>query len=175
MHLRYTKLNFSLTNDQAKTLNEINNDLCSDNKMFRLLQGDVGSGKTIVSLLSAFNTINSDFQVAVMAPTEILARQHFLLAKKIFPKNIKIEWVVKSKKNPSGLENTVKKINWLNGKPYVWVACEFNKMKILRNFFQKNKKISKNEMYISSYWKLGLDQEEHKLVKKEDSVKWDNN
>ena len=86
-----SKLDFSLTNDQNKTLNEINKDLCSDKKMFRLLQGDVGSGKTIVSLLSAFNTINSDFQVAVMAPTEILARQHFLLAKKIFPKNIKIE------------------------------------------------------------------------------------
>ncbi len=86
-----TKLDFSLTKDQIKTLNEINKDLCSDNKMFRLLQGDVGSGKTIVSLLSAFNTINSGFQVAVMAPTEILARQHFLLAKKIFPKNIKIE------------------------------------------------------------------------------------
>ena len=86
-----TKLNFSLTNDQNKTLEEINKDLSSDNKMFRLLQGDVGSGKTIVSLLSAFNTISSDFQVAVMAPTEILARQHFLLAKEIFPRNIKIE------------------------------------------------------------------------------------
>ena len=86
-----SKLDFSLTNDQTKTLNEINEDLCSDNKMFRLLQGDVGSGKTIVALLSAFNTISSDFQVAVMAPTEILARQHFLLAKKIYPKNIKIE------------------------------------------------------------------------------------
>ncbi len=88
-----SKLDFSLTKDQNKTLNEINKDLCSDNKMFRLLQGDVGSGKTIVSLLSAFNTINSGFQVAVMAPTEILARQHFLLAKKIFPKNIKIELI----------------------------------------------------------------------------------
>lgn len=86
-----SKLNFSLTNDQNKTLNEINNDLCSENKMFRLLQGDVGSGKTIVSLLSAFNTINSGFQVAVMAPTEILARQHFLLAKKLFSQNIKID------------------------------------------------------------------------------------
>ncbi len=86
-----SKLDFSLTRDQAKTLNEINDDLCSDNKMFRLLQGDVGSGKTIVALLAAFNTISSDFQVAVMAPTEILARQHFLLAKKIFPKIIKIE------------------------------------------------------------------------------------
>ncbi len=88
-----SKLDFSLTSDQTKTLNEINDDLCSDNKMFRLLQGDVGSGKTIVALLSALNTINSDFQVAVMAPTEILARQHFLLAKKIFPKNINIELV----------------------------------------------------------------------------------
>ncbi|WP_440918084.1 ATP-dependent DNA helicase RecG [Candidatus Pelagibacter sp.] len=86
-----SKLDFSLTSDQTKTLNEINDDLCSDKKMFRLLQGDVGSGKTIVALLSALNTINSDFQVAVMAPTEILARQHFLLAKKIFPKNINIE------------------------------------------------------------------------------------
>ena len=95
--------------------------------------------------------------------------------KLIKPKNIKIKWVVKSKQNPSVLEDTVKEINWLNGKPYVWVACEFNKMRNLRNFFQKNKKISKNEMYISSYWKLGLDQEEHKLVKKEDSVEWDNN
>ncbi len=88
-----SKLNFSLTNDQNKTLSEINKDLCSDNKMFRLLQGDVGSGKTIVSLLSAFNTINSGFQVAVMAPTEILARQHFLLAKKLFSRNINIELI----------------------------------------------------------------------------------
>ena len=87
------KLKFSLTNDQLKTLKEINNDLCSSTKMFRLLQGDVGSGKTIVSLLSAFNTANSGFQVALMAPTEILARQHYTLAKEIFPKNINIKLI----------------------------------------------------------------------------------
>ena len=87
------RLSFSLTNDQIKTLNEINNDLCSSNKMFRLLQGDVGSGKTIVSLLAAYNTVNSGFQVAVMAPTEILARQHFNLSKKIFPKYLNIELI----------------------------------------------------------------------------------
>ena len=87
------KLDFSLTNDQIKTLKEINDDLCSSTKMFRLLQGDVGSGKTIVSLLSAFNTVNSGFQVALMAPTEILARQHYTLAKEIFPKNINIKLI----------------------------------------------------------------------------------
>ena len=83
-------LGFSLTNDQRKAIDEINIDLLSSNKMFRLLQGDVGSGKTIVSLLAAHNTINSGFQVAFMAPTEILARQHYLLAKKLFTKNINI-------------------------------------------------------------------------------------
>ena len=87
------KLKFLLTNDQLKTLKEINNDLCSSTKMFRLLQGDVGSGKTIVSLLSALNTVNSGFQVALMAPTEILARQHYTLAKEIFPKNINIKLI----------------------------------------------------------------------------------
>ncbi len=85
------KLDFKLTKDQIRTLDEINLDLSSPQKMFRLLQGDVGSGKTIVSLLAAFNTINSGFQVSVMAPTEILAKQHYNLAKKIFPKNVNIE------------------------------------------------------------------------------------
>ncbi len=87
------KLDFSLTDDQQKSLNEINKDLSSSNKMFRLLQGDVGSGKTIVSLLAAINSINSSFQVAFMAPTEILARQHFNLAKKLFPKNMNIDLI----------------------------------------------------------------------------------
>ncbi|MDC0518046.1 ATP-dependent DNA helicase RecG [Candidatus Pelagibacter sp.] len=92
------QLDFLLTNDQIKTLREINDDLCSSRKMFRLLQGDVGSGKTIVSLLAAFTCINSGFQVAIMAPTEILARQHYGLAKKLFSKNINIE-IISGKSN----------------------------------------------------------------------------
>ena len=86
-------LEFNLTKDQLKSLKEINDDLNSSSKMFRLLQGDVGSGKTIVSLLSAFNTVNSGFQVAIMAPTEILARQHFNLSKKLFSNNINVEFI----------------------------------------------------------------------------------
>ena len=97
------KLDFNLTNDQEKSLDDINRDLSSKSKMFRLLQGDVGSGKTIVSLISSLNVINAGFQVALMAPTEILARQHFTLAKKLFPKNINIELL------SSKSENTAKK------------------------------------------------------------------
>ena len=57
--------------------------------MFRILQGDVGSGKTIVALLAIADTIESNYQCALMSPTEILANQHYELAKKIF-KNMKI-------------------------------------------------------------------------------------
>jgi len=86
-----SKLNFELTADQKKSLHEINNDLKSNQKMFRLLQGDVGSGKTIVALCSAYNVIKAGFQVAFMAPTEILARQHYNLSKKIFDDYVNIE------------------------------------------------------------------------------------
>ncbi len=87
-------LHFELTNDQKKVSDEINNDLKSKFRMFRILQGDVGSGKTIVSLISAANVIESKFQCALMAPTEILAKQHFNLTKKIFKKlNINVEYL----------------------------------------------------------------------------------
>ena len=81
---------FNLTKDQISALKEINSDLTSKSKMFRILQGDVGSGKTIVSLLSSLNVIESGYQVAFMSPTEILANQHYNLAKKIFPNEISI-------------------------------------------------------------------------------------
>jgi ATP-dependent DNA helicase RecG len=85
-------LNYSLTNHQKKAINEINKDLESENKMLRILQGDVGSGKTIVSLICAANTISSNYQSGLMAPTEILCKQHFELAKKIFePLGVNVE------------------------------------------------------------------------------------
>ena len=104
-----SKLNFELTNDQKKTLNEINNDISSKSKMFRLLQGDVGSGKTIVSLISALNVIDSGYQVAFMAPTEILAKQHYNLSKKIFPSTVNIE-IISSKIDYSKKKKILNKI-----------------------------------------------------------------
>ena len=85
------KLNYNLTKDQLKSIDEINYDLESNQKMFRILQGDVGSGKTIVSLITAINVISSGFQVALMAPTEILAQQHLSLANTLFEKKINIK------------------------------------------------------------------------------------
>ena len=97
------RLEFSLTRDQNNTLEEINNDLSSTTKMFRLLQGDVGSGKTIVALCAAANVVKSSFQVAVMTPTEILAKQHFDLAKSI-SKNLNSQLIKAEVKRFSDME-----------------------------------------------------------------------
>ena len=103
------KLNFKLTKDQLESLMDINKDLMSKSKMFRLLQGDVGSGKTIVSLISALSVVSSGFQVALMAPTEILAKQHFNLAKKLFPKNVSIS-LLSSKSENSQKKKIIKEL-----------------------------------------------------------------
>jgi len=87
------ELSYELTSDQKNALNEINNDLKSEEKMFRLLQGDVGSGKTIIALISCFNVVNSGYQVAFMAPTEILAYQHYKLAQSLLKDKIKIDFL----------------------------------------------------------------------------------
>ena len=69
-------LPFALTNAQTTAVREIVADMCSDRKMHRLLQGDVGSGKTIVALFAALLAMENGYQAAIMAPTELLAEQH---------------------------------------------------------------------------------------------------
>ncbi len=73
---------FPLTNDQIKVIEEIAEDMKRNSPMLRLLQGDVGSGKTVVALFGAVVAFHNGFQSAIMAPTEILARQHFEVIQK---------------------------------------------------------------------------------------------
>jgi len=75
-------LPFSLTEAQKRVMREIRTDLGSGKQMNRLLQGDVGSGKTLVALMACLIAIDNGYQAALMAPTEILARQHFATIKK---------------------------------------------------------------------------------------------
>ena len=90
-------LSFELTKDQLKAVEDIYNDLISPKRMNRLLQGDVGSGKTIVSIISMYINYLSGYQSALMVPTEILANQHYEEALKIFSKyKIKIELLTSS-------------------------------------------------------------------------------
>ena len=106
------QLPFQLTKSQKKVLDEINIDLKSNERMFRIIQGDVGSGKTIVSLISMANVIEAKYQCALMGPTEILSLQHYELAKKIFKNSsIKVEFLsgktdpIKKKEILSGIKN----------------------------------------------------------------------
>jgi len=106
--------NFPLTSDQTRVIKEINNDLNSDYKMFRILQGDVGSGKTIVSFVGAANVIRSNYQAVMMAPTEILAKQHYDLAKKIFTSSdLRVEFLTGKTKSK---DRKIIQNDLLNGK-----------------------------------------------------------
>lgn len=95
-------LPFRLTNAQLRVLKEINSDMEENKPMNRLLQGDVGSGKTIVSIIAAYKAVKSGYQAAILAPTAILASQHLENFQKILNKfGIKSELLVSSitKKN----------------------------------------------------------------------------
>ena len=87
-------LPFQLTRAQEKVWQEMSSDLSQDFPMNRLLQGDVGSGKTVVAALAAARTMDHGYQAAVMAPTEILAEQHYLKMKEWFdPLGVKVAWL----------------------------------------------------------------------------------
>ena len=105
-------LPFELTGAQKRVMHEIRSDMCSGRQMNRLLQGDVGSGKTLVALMSMLIALDNGFQACMMAPTEILAEQHLVTIKEFLrdmPVRVELlTGIVKGKKRQeilSGLEN----------------------------------------------------------------------
>lgn len=88
------------------------------------------------------------------------------------PPNMQIHWVVNTHQNAPGemLLNTLQDLPWIEGNPAVWCASEFSTMRHLRNHFRNDRPVAPNLRYISSYWKAGLNEDQHKVVKREDEV-----
>ena len=132
-------LPYNLTNGQKKVIDEINSDLKSQSRMFRILQGDVGSGKTIVAIIAGLNCIEAGYQCSLMAPTGILAEQHFKMLNEIIVySNLKIKIEVltgrtdikKRKIILNDLEN--KKIDFLIGTHALFQeTISFNKLGLI--------------------------------------------
>lgn len=118
------KLPFELTIDQKKAWQELITDLNKKQAMNRLLEGDVGSGKTIIAFLAALAVAKDGKQVAFMAPTEILAHQHFLNALTIFPKTISKDLALLTKSQQYYSEQESSKDKIIN-------ALQNNKIKII--------------------------------------------
>ena len=104
-----SNLPFKLTKDQIKTLEEIKEDLTKTTAMNRLVQGDVGSGKTIVAFIACYINYLQGHQTAMMVPTEILANQHYKQAINLFKEtNIKIDLITSSTKNKKIIYEKIK-------------------------------------------------------------------
>lgn len=93
----YGALPYELTGAQKRVIKEIRSDMMSGHQMNRLLQGDVGSGKTMVAVLSALIAVGNGFQACIMAPTEVLAQQHFAnIIKYLAPTGVRCELLIGS-------------------------------------------------------------------------------
>lgn len=88
------------------------------------------------------------------------------------PNGISILWVINSHPDTENtvLSDAVKTLPWLAGKPSIWTACEFSNMRLLRTYFKKDKQVSRDQIYISSYWKIGQSEDKHKVIKKQDAI-----
>ncbi|GHC23044.1 siderophore-interacting protein [Kushneria pakistanensis] len=87
------------------------------------------------------------------------------------PEGIQLHWVVNEHpgENSDVLPAAVRAIDWEEGRPAVWAACEFSSMRQLRQYFKTEREVAKSDLYVSSYWKLGLNEERHKTAKQEDA------
>ena len=99
-------MEFKLTNDQLSAYEDIKKDISSNSRMYRLIQGDVGSGKTIISLLTISDFIKARFQCVIMVPTEVLAKQHLKYFQTYLSKlNVTIQILTSKTKNKNEIYN----------------------------------------------------------------------
>jgi len=88
------------------------------------------------------------------------------------PQGFNLSWVVEPK--PQDLNNTllnaIKELPWLDGDPFIWSACEFDTMCALRSYYRADRAVDKKAIYLSSYWRSGLSEDQHKVDKRKDTV-----
>jgi NADPH-dependent ferric siderophore reductase len=91
------------------------------------------------------------------------------------PDGITILWVINphTDRENTVLSDAVKTLPWLSGTPSIWAACEFSNMRLLRAYFKKDKHVSRDQLYVSSYWKMGQSEDKHKIIKKQDAIAQD--
>lgn len=87
------------------------------------------------------------------------------------PEGIQLDWVINARpgRDSDVLCEAVRALNWAAGRPSIWVACEFASMRKLRAHLKDERGVAKEDLYISSYWKLGSNEERHKVEKREDA------
>ena len=84
------------------------------------------------------------------------------------PEGIKIIWLIEEQTSET-LSQAVRSLTWLDGQVSVWTACEFESMRELRQYFRNEKEVAKENIYISSYWKRGVSEDGHKVIKQQDA------
>jgi len=86
------------------------------------------------------------------------------------PANMEVHWVINpdAGADASPLFDAIKQLTWINGRVSIWTACEFNTMKKIRQYYREQRSVPASHLYISSYWKKGLKEEEHKKAKRRD-------
>lgn len=87
------------------------------------------------------------------------------------PVGVVVKWVINSEpgKKPEALLNAIRSLPWKDGNPYIWVACEFQSMKKIRQYMNESRSIEPENMYISSYWKFNRTEDEHRIDKQIDA------
>ena len=89
----------------------------------------------------------------------------------VHPEGMTVHWAIQAKPDASGtfLTSRIKTLPWLDGQPAIWAACEFNSMRQLRTYFKEVRKTPRSHLYISSYWKIGQSEDDHKVTKRQDA------